>query len=283
MNRGFHTVAKYVKKFLEMHGYEVHLGAWVDIKIGGRLVFDFQIGHWAFFKPPKRGVPSALYVVSEGRIPRYAREWLKGYDYLFAPTKFVGRLLEELNLSYILMPHGIDINLFKPMNLPKFIDVLSVGIYESDFDRRKFMDKVHEVAYPHTCYTHTKPNLPYEELPKLYNYAKLYVSLSCCEAFNIPVVEANACGLPVIYNKSCGTEEVAFGIPVNPLMLKEVVIDGIPYSCYIPDIPKFRYEVHKLLNNPNRLKLMSLKARQHASRFDFRKTYRPLLEVLPKP
>ena len=283
MFRGFGMVAHNIKKFLEMHGYNVHIGAWVDIKIGDRLVFDFQIGVWHAFRPPRRGVPCALYVVSEGRIPRGARRWLSGYDYLFAQSKWVKQLLEEIDLDSIYMPVGIDTDLFRPKPMDKWIDVLSIGIWESSWDNRKFMNKVHEVAFPYNCYIHTRPTLKIEQLPDLYNQAKVYVSLSGCEGYNIPVVEANACGLPVVYNDAPATNEHTYGIPVKPKRVYEVVDRGYPMLIHEPDIPRIREEVHKLLKDHKRRLVMGLRAREYALQYDYRRTFKPLLEVLPRP
>jgi len=283
MERGFGRIARTVKRFLEEHGYQVHLGAWVDIMVRRRLVFDFQIGHWLFHRPPRRGVPSALYVTTEGRIDPRARSWLKGYDYIFAQSMWVKRMLEEIDVDSIYMPVGIDTDFFRPIDTVKFIDVLSIGIWESSWDNRKFMDRVCQVAFPYTCYVHTRPNLPYDKLPLLYNSAKVYVCLSSCEGFNIPVVEANACGLPVVYNEACATAENAYGVGVKPLKVYEVVDRGVPFLIHEPDIEGIRREVHRLLKDPSRLKSLSIEARRHALRYDYRKTFKPLLEVLPTP
>jgi len=41
-------------------------------------------------------------------------------------------------------------------------------------------------------------NIPYNELINLYNKGNVFVSPTRAEAFNIPCIEAMACGLPVI-------------------------------------------------------------------------------------
>ena len=281
--RGFGVVARHIKRFLEEHGYRVHLGAWVDVMIGNRLVFDFQIGHWAFMRHPHRGVPAALYVVTEGPIPRRARAWLRDYQYLFCPSRFVKAELERIDLDCILMPHGIDTKLFRPLPVPKFIDVLAIGIHESPFDDRKFMRRVLEASFPWNTYVHTRPTLPYEELPRLYSSARVYLSLSGCEAFNIPLVEANACGLPAVINDACASGEVGFGVKVKPVETKVVDIGGIPYYFNVPNIEAIRRALGELLRSPARLRELGSRAREHALRFDYRLTFKPLLEVLPRP
>jgi len=281
--RGYGVVVRTIKRFLEMHGYNIHLGAWVDVKIRGRLVLDLQVGHWAFHRHPKRGVPAALYVFAEGPIDPKAKSWLKEYDYLIAPSRFVAQELQKLDLDNVLMPVGIDTEFFKPLNTHKFIDVLSVGIWDSDWDDRKFMDKVCEVAFPNTCYAHTKPTLPRDWMPWLYSSAKVYLSLAGCEGFNIPVVEANACGVPVVYNEACATAENAYGVPVKPKGVKVVVKRGIPFYIYEPDLERIKAEVNRLLKDDVLRNDLGREARVHARAYDFRRTFKRLLEILPPP
>ena len=50
--------------------------------------------------------------------------------------------------------------------------------------------------------------VPYEELPALYNAAELFVFPSIYEGFGIPVLEAMACGVPVITSNSSSLPEI---------------------------------------------------------------------------
>lgn len=278
--RGFGRVARTIKAFLEQHGYYVHLGAWVDVIKDGKLVHDLQIGTWFAYRHPKRGAKASLYLFTEGPIPRYAKEWLKEYEYLLAPSRFVAQQLEALDLPYILMPVGIDVSEFVPLGMPKFIDVMSVGIWESSWDYRKFMNKVCEIAFPFTCYVHTRSTTPANWMSYLYNMAKVYLSLSGAEGFNIPVLEANACGVPVVYNDAPATNEHAYGIGIKPKEVKEVEDRGYLLLIHVPDFEKIREVLHKLLNDEKTLEQLGREARQHALKYDYRETYKPLLEIL---
>ena len=278
--RGFGTLAYYTKKFLEEHGYQVYLGAWCDIHKDGRLVCDFQIGHWTMYRPPRRCRLSILWCTTEGNISPEAKRWLRGYDYIFAQSKFVQQKLEEIDVHSELMYVGIDTEMFRPLHTKKIFDVISVGIYEGPNDDRKFMHKVQEVCFPLTCYIHTRPTCDYEDMPLLYNMAKVFLTLSGCEGFNIPCLESMACGLPIVGNDAPAFNEFAVGILVKPKRVYERII-GHSFLIHEPDFEKIREELHKLFKNEARIRELGMKAREKALEFDYRKTMKPLLEVLP--
>jgi glycosyltransferase involved in cell wall biosynthesis len=51
----------------------------------------------------------------------------------------------------------------------------------------------------------------WEDLPVFYNAAEVFVFPSICEGFGIPVIEAMACGVPVVTSYGSSLEEVAGG------------------------------------------------------------------------
>ncbi len=53
--------------------------------------------------------------------------------------------------------------------------------------------------------------VPFEDLPALYNLAEMFVFPSLHEGFGLPVVEAMACGVPVIAGRTSSLPEVAGG------------------------------------------------------------------------
>ncbi|UPH89180.1 glycosyltransferase family 1 protein [Synechococcus sp. NB0720_010] len=67
--------------------------------------------------------------------------------------------------------------------------------------------------------------VPYSALPDLYRGAFVLVYPSLWEGFGLPIVEAMACGTPVITSKGSGTEEVAgdAAILVDPTNLMALV------------------------------------------------------------
>ncbi len=105
------------------------------------------------------------------------------------------------------------------------------------------------------------------DLPALYSDATLFLFPSLYEGFGLPLLEAMACGVPVISsNASC---------------LPEVVGDaGILLSPHDPEA--WRATIHRLLlNTPRRVALIGAGAMQ-ARRFSWRKSAYHLLKIYDK-
>jgi glycosyltransferase involved in cell wall biosynthesis len=104
-------------------------------------------------------------------------------------------------------------------NLPKLIDAFAmrrvagdlphqlvcVGPYgwlsddvEAQIDRLRVRDAVRFTGY-----------VPFDDLPAIYNLAEIFVFPSVYEGFGLPVVEAMACGTPVITGPVAALDEVA--------------------------------------------------------------------------
>jgi glycosyltransferase involved in cell wall biosynthesis len=114
-------------------------------------------------------------------------------------------------------------------NLPKLIDAFAslrtngelshqlvcAGPYgwlsddiDAQIDRLHIRDAVRFTGY-----------VPFEDLPALYNLAEMFVFPSVYEGFGLPVVEAMACGAPVITGSVAALEEVGgdAAVRVDPL------------------------------------------------------------------
>ena len=75
-------------------------------------------------------------------------------------------------------------------------------------------------------------SIPYEELPYLYSTCKLFVYPSTCESFGMTLVEAIACGAPVLASKAepmpeiCADAAIYFD-PKNPAAIADVTLNTL--------------------------------------------------------
>lgn len=75
--------------------------------------------------------------------------------------------------------------------------------------------------------------VPNEDLVKIYNLAAVYCQPSLYEGFGLPVLEAMACGCPVVVAKTQALVEIADGVAifVNPKNVEDIV-DGMKGIIY---------------------------------------------------
>ena len=71
-------------------------------------------------------------------------------------------------------------------------------------------------------------HVPYEELPLLYCEARVFILLSLCESFGLPILEAMACGCPVICSNVSSLPEIAGNAavlvdPKDPINLADMI------------------------------------------------------------
>jgi glycosyltransferase involved in cell wall biosynthesis len=99
--------------------------------------------------------------------------------------------------------------------------------------------------------------LPQEDLVALYNLASLFVYPSLYEGFGLPVLEAMACGCPVIASNDSSLKEIAEGAAclVNPRNT-EVLANSI----------------HSLLLNKEKRELLKKRGLERAQKFSWEKT-----------
>lgn len=74
-------------------------------------------------------------------------------------------------------------------------------------------------------FIHLYGELPNHKLPEIYNKSNVYISVSEYETFGITVLEAMACGLPILYTASGGPNELVEDFA--GLEIKERSIDAI--------------------------------------------------------
>lgn len=106
--------------------------------------------------------------------------------------------------------------------------------------------------------------VPKEDLRNLYNLAKIYIYPSLYEGFGLPVLEAQACGCPVICSNTSSLPEVG----------KDSVYYINPYNE--KDIAN---AIIKLSTNPKLRKQLIKKGYQNIKRFSWKKSAQKILNV----
>lgn len=82
--------------------------------------------------------------------------------------------------------------------------------------------------------------IPTEDLPALYSGAKVFVNVSLWEGFGIPVLEAIACGIPVVVSNTSSLPEVVgeAGLLVNPANVGDIAL----VLARVLNMPRQEYE-----------------------------------------
>jgi glycosyltransferase involved in cell wall biosynthesis len=278
--RGFGVTHHYLSRFFRERGFQVEdfVGG-LHISRGGKRA-TIQIGHVWFTKPMKTG-NNIGYLVTEGKVSEKVVNDLKGFNHIVVPSIYVQRKLREVGLESTVIPHGIDIEMFKPMNVERRYDLLTVGIIESHLDNRKMMNVAEEIRSEIGLkyHIHTQSNLRYEEVPTLYNQAKVYLSITGVEAFNIPFLEAMACGLPTVYNDSPPLSEFHTEIAVKPMKVEMVGMDTF-FEVHYPDKQEIIKTVKNLFQDERRMNELGKRNREIALNYDYRRVYEEFLSFI---
>ncbi|MFN7202528.1 MAG: glycosyltransferase family 4 protein, partial [Aphanizomenon sp.] len=109
--------------------------------------------------------------------------------------------------------------------------------------------------------------VPYNELPIIINQAIALVFPSLWEGFGLPVLEAMACGTPVITSNISSLPEVAgdAAILINPYNIEEIIA-----------------AMKIIINDSETRKQLSEKGLKRANQFTWEKTGLATVEVLKK-
>jgi len=227
----------------------------------------------------------------------------------------------ECNTPISVAPHGVDLSLFKKrekQNKEVFSFVGSKGWAQGAVDRggvqyllRAYCEefspteKVELKLKINPSYTapgwnlnneigklNLNPNhaplqiscdlVPYQLMPLFYD-GDVFVSPTMSEAFNLPLLEANACGLPCITTGFPGqdvvTEERGWLIDCVPFEVKhDLQYEGI--SWFEPSIPHLRQLMRRAFNDRKEVQEKAEKAYEFAQGMSWRDTARKVLEVL---
>ena len=107
--------------------------------------------------------------------------------------------------------------------------VFAGGCFDEEY-YRKMQDFIREHRYEDRIIF--LGNVPYEELPFLYSACMIFVYPSTCESFGMTLVEAMACGAPILTSniepmtEICANAAIYFD-PTNPAIIADVIFKTI--------------------------------------------------------
>jgi len=234
--------------------------------------------------------------------PPASKQWVEminQYDHLVVPSRFSESIFKDsgVEIDSTIIRHGVDTTVFRPMAVEKEFDCIYVG----DNNVRKMLPRLIQALsqiqdvrvllvteilgrfkerlgenlvsaveyYGMTDRARFHPAAgiyPVEDtdLVKFYNKSRVYVSTSAGEAFNLPILEAAACGVPAVTTDFTG--------------IKEYLGDAIEYAKVqtrlwfqwgefaIVDIDDFVNKLVKLLHDPEYYEMKSKKCLELASK-----------------
>ena len=126
---------------------------------------------------------------------------------------FLGTLEPRKNISTLLQAYA-RWQQFDPQAPPLFVAGAKGWYYQEAFAEVERFGLENAVIFP--------GYIPPQELPLWYNAAKIFVYPSLYEGFGLPVLEAMACGTPVVTSRASSLPEVAgdAAILVDPLQVE---------------------------------------------------------------
>jgi glycosyltransferase involved in cell wall biosynthesis len=112
--------------------------------------------------------------------------------------------------------------------------------------------------------------VPPEETVKYYHQISIFAALSRLESFGVAVLEASACGRPIVASNIGG--------------LREVVVPGVTGLLVPPDSPREAAEaIERLIENPTLRSELGLNGRRWVEeKYDWKKNVREMMEVYEK-
>lgn len=186
-----------------------------------------------------------------------------------------------------IIPHGVDLNLFYPTSKPEKCTFIAnkglrgpedrggiqylIKAYLEEFndedveliikinpaygiiDISKLIDLIVDKKAKYPKITIIDQLLDYKELVKLYNKANVFVSPTRAEAFNIPCLEAMACGLPVITTNFGGQTDFvndSNGWLINGELTEvkwDLMYEGIKWLT--PDLNQLKKNLREIYEN----------------------------------
>jgi glycosyltransferase involved in cell wall biosynthesis len=249
-----------------------------------------------------------------------------------AMSKFGQKLVQDAGMPSYYIPHGVDTNVFKPMDKVECRKQLGwpqdkyimgmVAMNKGNPSRKSFVEiltafanfrKVHTDAmfYAHTAVCENRENdgvnlielcrqlglqvgkdvlfpdqymltigIPDVGMALMYNAIDVHVLVSTGEGFGIPILEAQACGTPVIVGDWTAMSELCFSGRLIDKSDADPVYTGLNAYQLKPRIRAIELAMHAEYKNPS----PHDKAVRHAAEYDVNvvaeKYWKPVLEEI---
>lgn len=281
-------------------------------------------GHYQFFEMYKRARsfkysgPILGYIILD--TPPVHDMWasLFGFDFLITPSEYSGKILADHGLPATVVPHGVDLELFKPDGrekkeivfgcvsansfrkfIPRLFEAYAImkhrkecklnlctppapgreGFPLEDF-RRYYGISESERRYPSRL--ETSIGISPEGMPGVYNTFTCHVLPTSGESFGIPFVEAMACGVPSITTDVGAAREVlgecGFYVATNGYLDHEY---GRLHLIDVPELSKTMdmfFEVHA--SNPKQYSEDQERCVERAKKFEWNRSLSKLGEIV---
>ena len=263
-----------------------------------------------------RGIPSITYVTLEGKPKKWLIEkWIKRDGIFVANSQYTYKYVKEQGMNVIgVIPHGINLEetreaLKETKKQPKPIKFGTVatnqprkGLKHLAKAIKIVTEKIKDIQFEIVTTIGAKPifhNLPntilntqygmlsrHEILSKIASW-HYYVCSSHAEGFCLPVLEAQALGLPVIFPEYDPLTEIThpkanFPIPITGSKFQDQGY-GILFEIhdYKPDdLAKAIIEAYNLIkSNEQEYNQKSKQVKKHAEKFEATKVYKKFLEI----
>ena len=151
------------------------------------------------------GYNKHFHPIDKKEITSIVKKYTSKENYIF----FLGNTDPKKNVPRTLKAYSLYLQ-YSSQKLP----LLIADLKEDDLNRILKEQQIEHIK----SYTHCIGYVPNTDLPYLYNGAHIFLYTSLRESFGIPILEAMACGTPVITSSTSSMPEIAGknGIFVNP-------------------------------------------------------------------
>jgi glycosyltransferase involved in cell wall biosynthesis len=205
-------------------------------------------------RPVYHGVSPSFHQVSEQERAAARQKWNLPENFILSVTNS----LPHKNLPNLVNAFGILLSKLEQDTHLVLVGNVDLDLLEKMIQATADAQKVRERII-------TIPFIPNDALPPVYALARAFVFVSRVETFGMPLVEAMACGLPI----------VASDIPVHREILGENVDLLAPYD----DPGQIAEKLFWVLANPDESARARLKSLERSRQFSWARTAARTLEI----